>query len=198
MIEIIPNLHPLFVHFTIGLLITSVGLIIASSILSHKPYANIILNGAYINLWIGSFITIATVIAGFDAYNTVNHDTASHLAMQDHRNWALVTFSGFALLTIWSIIRYRKSPPKTKKAKAKGSKANVAFLTLIFLFSLLLLTTAYKGGELVYRYGVGVMSLPKQKILKHDYLKCGHSKHGHSKHDSNSSNKKHDHSKHRH
>ena len=85
MIEVIPNWHPIFVHFTIGLLLVSTLLYVVGFTLKCEN----LLIAARLNLWLGSLITIATVLAGLNAYNTVAHDSASHLAMTDHRNWAI-------------------------------------------------------------------------------------------------------------
>ncbi len=65
--EIVPNWHPLLVHFTVAFLSISVALYLSGYILK-KPH--LLLVGRW-NLWIGAVITIGTVIAGFDAYNTV-------------------------------------------------------------------------------------------------------------------------------
>jgi len=149
MIEILPNWHPLFVHFTVGLLATATVLFLLGSLFSTKNWSNIVLKAAYINLWLGAVITIGTVIAGLDAYNTVNHDTPSHLAMTDHRNWAFATATLFVVLAGWSAWRYRRI-----------THTGVSFLMLLVIASLLLATTGFKGGELVYRHGLGVLSLP--------------------------------------
>lgn len=97
-IEIIPNYHPIFVHFTIGLLSVSALLYLVGSILKKQ---NLFIAARW-NLWIGAVLTIGTVIAGFDAYNSVAHDAASHAAMTDHKNWALPTAGIFLALAVWA------------------------------------------------------------------------------------------------
>lgn len=144
-IEIIPNWHPLFVHFTIALLSISALMYLAGFVLK-KPHLLLI---ARWNLWIGSAITIITVLAGFYAYSTVTHDGPSHAAMTDHKNWALVTALVFTGLGLWSVIKHRG-------AKTVG----IFFVILMLSASSLLAVTGFKGGEAVYRYGLGVMSLP--------------------------------------
>lgn len=147
-IEIIPNWHPIFVHFTIALLTLSAFLYVAGIVL-QKPH---ILTVARWNLWIGVLITVGTLLAGFYAYNTVVHDGPSHTAMTDHRNWALVTASVFVLLALWAFWKQR------------GAKTvSPIFAVMIVLAAGLLAITGYKGGEVVYRYGLGVISTPDMR-----------------------------------
>jgi len=150
MIDIIPNWHPILVHFTVGLLATSV----AFYVLSILPVNDALKTNWRIVarwcLWTGMLITLATLTAGYLAYNSVAHDAPSHAAMTTHRNWAFATAGVFAILTLWSIFsRLKKRAP-----------------SLLFVFSAviaggLLATTGWLGGEAVYRYGLGVMSMPE-------------------------------------
>lgn len=163
MIEIIPNWHPIFVHFTIGLFSTSVGFYVLTFISSfikspRKIYAAEFEIVARWCLWVVAFITIGTVLAGLYAYNTVNHDEASHIAMTNHRNWALATASGIWLLAGWSVWRYYKRRVLT-----------ITFVISLLIVQGLLFSTAWRGGECVYRYGLGVMSLPKAEGTGHQH-----------------------------
>jgi len=166
MIEIIPNWHPIFVHFAVALLIMAVIFHIVAAVNNQSTNYYQFENVANWNLWIGALFAIITVVAGWFAYNSVKHDTPSHLAMTDHRNWAMVTTGLFVLLAIWSFRRAKKS---------------VAISWLIALplvaASGLLGVTAWKGGELVYRHGLGVMSLPDAG--KHDHAGHDHGDHDH-------------------
>jgi len=107
--EIIPNWHPIFVHFTLGLLSVSVALYAVSVFIKSPELKNQWQIVARWNLWLGMAITLATVLAGWYAYNTVAHDEPAHIAMTEHRNWALVTTATFLLLTAWSIWQHRKA-----------------------------------------------------------------------------------------
>lgn len=144
--EIIPNYHPIFVHFTIGLLSISVLLYLAGSIFRKEN----LLIAARWNLWIGALLTVGTVIAGFDAYNTVGHDAESHAAMTDHKNWALPTAGIFSLMALWALWKQRGA-----------QTVSPVFVAAIVLASGLLAVTGYKGGEVVYRHGTGVMRMPE-------------------------------------
>jgi len=150
MIEIIPNWHPLLVHFTVGLLTTSVLFYLASAALSHtNSWKQQWLNMANWSLWSGCLFAIATAIAGWLAYNSVAHDSASHAAMTLHRNWALPTASTFLLLGLWAIFIARKD-----------GRPGFLFLTFSIIAAGLLMVTGWLGAESVYRYGLGVKSLP--------------------------------------
>jgi len=149
MIEIIPNLHPIFVHFTVALLSIAIGLFLIAWFIGNKQ----ILIVANWNLWIGTGFAIITAIAGWFAYNSVSHDAASHIVMDIHRNLALATLIVLLPITFWSW---------------KSRTANPIFL--IILLSLLM-STAWYGGELVYRHGIGVMSLPNVEVIQgHDAI----------------------------
>ncbi len=170
--EIIPNTHPIFVHFTVALLSVSTGLFLLLQLLG--PYLpdklrQQLKSVAQWNLWLGAAITVVTVAAGFYAYNTVAHDAPSHAAMTDHRNWALATAPLFIGIALWSIVCAWRD-------KAPGWR----FIAVLLIAQLLLLTTAWKGGEVVYRYGLGVMSLPQSEEAGHTHTHgegAGHADH---------------------
>jgi len=150
MIEIIPNWHPVFVHFTVALLSIAVILFIVVRFVSDEKMRRQWEIVAQWNLWLGAIITVLTVAMGVVAYNSVAHDTPSHAAMTEHRNLALVTTVLFLCLAVWSALRARA-----------GQGINTVILLGLLVAGGLLMSTAWHGGEVVYRYGLGVMSLPK-------------------------------------
>lgn len=158
-----PNLHPILVHFTVALFSTSFALYLIVYLVKLQ-------NNTFIKfsieleitarwcLWMASLITIFTALAGLYAFNTVRHDTASHIAMTNHRNWAIPTASAIILMSFWSLWHFYKNiRPKT------------LFIIGILITQGLLLSTAWRGGELVYRYGLGVMSLPQSENAGHQH-----------------------------
>lgn len=157
MFEIIPNWHPLFVHFTVALLSLSVGLVVVTPYIKSplQEQWQIVARWA---LWFGTGFMIITGLAGLYAYNTVAHDTPSHVAMTDHRNWAIATMLLFLVLATWSIVW-------TRKKKSLG----IVFMALMVVAGAVLASTAWRGGEVVYRYGIGVMSLPKAEGEGHNH-----------------------------
>lgn len=147
MVDIIPNWHPLLVHFTISFVVLTGALQLLAwfrPALDRNAAFEVTLKWLVV---LSALAVIATVLAGLSAYNSVAHDTPSHLAMTDHRNWGLVTAITFLLgATLFFIL------PASRRFLA-GS----CFIGALLLVSV----TGYKGGELVYRYGLGVMSLPQ-------------------------------------
>lgn len=161
MIEIIPNWHPIFVHFTIALFSTSVGFYILAYLVKDIKSLRFALTCEFEIvarwcLWLAALITLGTLAAGLYAYNTVHHDEISHIAMTHHWHWALATASGIWLAAAWSIWSYRRQKALT-----------LTFLVLLLVIQGLLLSTGWRGGELVYRYGLGVMSLPAAEDMGH-------------------------------
>lgn len=156
--DIIPNWHPVFVHFTVGLLSASALLFIARALVRGERLRSELETGALWMLWTGAAFTLATVGSGIYAFLTVAHDDAAHEVMKEHRNLALATAALFLGLAGWSAWRTMagKAVPRLLRA-------------LVVAGVLLLGATAWHGGELVYRHGVGVMSLPQADGEGHDH-----------------------------
>lgn len=163
MIEIIPNWHPIFVHFTVALFTLATFFYLLSYFTgmlkgsTNKYTVEFEIVGRWC-LWVVALFTIGTVFAGLYAFNTVRHDEAAHIAMTIHRNLALTTATGIILLAIWSGWRYFKL-----------KKLTISFIVGLLIVQALLFTTAFLGGELVYRHGLGVMSLPKDEGEGHHH-----------------------------
>ncbi|MBD3609258.1 MAG: DUF2231 domain-containing protein, partial [Gammaproteobacteria bacterium] len=149
--------HPIFVHFTVALWSVSFLFFFLSLFTSEdSKFKHQWLTVGRWNLWLGMVFTTLTIFAGWVASNTVNHDTPSHAMMMEHRFWALTTVTVFVLLTVWSIWLFVKQREEPK-----------VFVLTMFLAVGLLGTTGWYGGELVYRHGLGVMSLPSMDDHDH-------------------------------
>lgn len=72
--------------------------------------------------------------------------------MTDHRNWALATLIVFVMLMVVTVRRY-----------IKNQAINWLIVCGFILGLVLLGSAAWRGGEVVYRYGLGVMSMPSVK-----------------------------------
>jgi len=171
MIEIIPNWHPIFVHFTVALLSISVLFFFLARYGVPLRWRDQWTAAAYWTLWAGAAISVITVAAGWYAFNTVKHDDAAHEMMIEHRNWAISTFLYFGAMATWAWFIARRAQP-----------APVIFLVAMLIGAGALMSTAWHGGELVYRHGLGVISLPKPEGPGHSHQHSGaaqeHGDHG--------------------
>ncbi len=154
---ILPNWHPIFVHFTVAMLTVAAIFHVLAVFMKPSNLRDEFTVLARWNLWLGASVSVVTVIFGFWAFNTVEHDDPSHAAMKVHRNWALATLTVFLLLGAWSAWRHRA-----------GRAVKPLFVMLLLVGSGVMGFTAWHGGELVYRYGIGVMALPKINEHRHD------------------------------
>lgn len=161
MIEIIPNFHPIFVHFTVALTATAVALFVAARLLSGRALGRELQTVARWDLWLAALATLFTVAAGLYAYGTVTHDAPGHAVMNVHRNWALAALAVLLVMAGWAW-------------RQRGRQAaSGPFLAGSVLLLLLVLTTAWFGGELVYRHGLGVLSLPEPEAADHAHPEGG-------------------------
>lgn len=150
MIEIVPNWHPILVHFTVALLVVAPLLFFASTWLPMESPAKLrLLAAARCNLLLGFIVSLGTVAAGWYAANTVAHDEAAHAAMLMHRNLALITVAAYTPFVLWTLTR------------SHGPRSHGFLFAVLLLLPMVSLTlTAWRGGELVYVHGLGVQSLP--------------------------------------
>ena len=154
--SIIPNWHPVFVHFTVASLTLAVVFYLLARVFgseSLRQQWRIVANWL---LWSGVALTLITVLTGGYAFNTVQHDDPSHLVMKEHRLLALTTFLVFLGLAVWAFMLQRG-----------GKSLNGLFIGLALIGVVILGSTAWHGGELVYRHGLGVISLPQKSAHMH-------------------------------
>ena len=148
-VPIIPELHAIFVHFTIGLLILSVVLQLLVHLIPKMFQIEVKEEISIMSkwcLWFGVGFSLFAIITGFFAFYAVpSHNAFTHSVMDWHRNWALSAFGLFVLLGAWSYISDRKT-----------RKSTALFLVILFLGGVALAETARRGGDLVYKYGIGV------------------------------------------
>ena len=158
MVAIIPNWHPIFVNFTVALFVVSAALHIVALSAPHASWRGGCLAAARWNLALGAGFALITVGTGLNAYYSVAHDSPSHAAMTDHRNWALVTAAVIVALGLWQWLR-----------RHRAESPNVLLAIILVLAGGLLTVTAWKGAELVFRYGLGVMALVESEEPGHSH-----------------------------
>ena len=150
-----PNLHPLIVHFAIALLITGPVFLMIAALRRDSQRDGIQAAGDWMFV-LGLVSALAALGAGLQAYYSVTHDGPSHVAMTDHRNWAFMTVTLFVAFGAWRYLTRHQTPP-------------VLFAVLLLIPVIMLGVTGWKGGHLVYSYGLGVSSLPAATGDGHDH-----------------------------
>lgn len=144
-----PNLHPILVHFPIGLLVAAVVFDLLAFALRRQSSWR---NGAAGLYVFGTTLMFATYLSGREAAATVFTPGMAHGLVDQHWSWAMWTLIYFAVLTIGRLVVHRR---------LSGEHPTLWSLCLIGgAGGLLLLTeTANRGARLVYEYGVGVLGV---------------------------------------
>lgn len=151
-----PNIHPVLVHFTYALSVSAALAYLGALVVPEGRWRTSLRPAADWMLAVAAVSVVATIAAGFQAYYTVAHDTPSHEAMTTHRNWAVP--SGLALLALagWRWF-------------SKATIPGALFMVAALIVAGLLTATAWWGGTIVYKYGLGVQSLPAASGPGHDH-----------------------------
>lgn len=156
--EIIPNWHPLVVHFAIALLSTAVVFFVLGRLLARHRLGPSLTQIARWNLGIGTAAAAVAVATGWQAYGTVAHDPPSHANMTVHMRWALGTLAAFLLAAAvawWD--------------RHRVAGAGALLLVVLIPAAAALAVTGWYGSENVYRYGLGVMRLPTPEGGGHEH-----------------------------
>jgi uncharacterized membrane protein len=157
--QIIPNFHPIVVHFPIALTIIAFVLSIAAYVRRSHPISAQLAAAGHFTLWLAALGAAAAVLFGWLAFNSIaNHDDAGHAAMLLHRAWAIPTAIGLVLLAAWDAWKHRIN-----------ELLSIPMLFLLFLLSQAIAVTGWLGGEVVYRHGIGVLSIPSSSGAGHGH-----------------------------
>lgn len=146
--EIIPNLHPVLVHVPIALISVATFFQLAAIVMRGRSGATQCTVLAHTTLWLGVLAALPTAFFGWQAFNSVNHDATGHAAMLVHRVWALGAVVVLVMLTAWDV--WHSKVDAIPRAWFAGAVIGAWGMVAV---------TAWHGGELVYRHGVGVMAL---------------------------------------
>ena len=150
--ELIPNAHPLAVHFPITLTLIALLFSLAARVRHKHSSAIQLATVGHWSLWLAALMAVIAAVFGWLAYNSVNHDDAGHAAMLIHRNWAIPTAGGLVILAILDAWKSRAT-----------QLMRWPVLVVLFILSVSVAVTGWLGGEVVYRHGIGVLALPESE-----------------------------------
>jgi len=137
--------HPMAVHFPLALTVTGALALSVARVAPPERYgATLAVVGTW-NLCLGALGALLALGTGLAAVASLEIAPAARAAVGLHVKWAIFTIGGLALLAVW---------------RGAGTDANSrpsrAFLVILWAVTAALIVTAYRGGQNVYRYGVGV------------------------------------------
>lgn len=152
------NIHPLFVHFPIALILVSL-LFEAIWWLTKKEQFR---NTATSLLYLGALSAVAAVITGYIASNGLGHDAPGHEFVHEHRD-VMLWMSGLLVVTTFLVVFVR--------TLREGQWRRLLIAPLLVI-SGLLIYGADKGGQLVFEYGTGVRAVseaPQEETEGHEH-----------------------------
>lgn len=142
------NIHPIFVHFPIALIVVSFLLETAGLYLKKEELRS----AAKWNLWIGVFFATFTVGTGLWAEETVKHPEEAHEIMELHETFGWLILVSASLLSLWKL-----------KAKPEWEEKYKFFVLSYYTVMIsILIFGAHLGGRLVYEFGTGVNVIQEQ------------------------------------
>ena len=142
---ILPGWHPIVVHFPLGLVVTGALLLLAARILRQERHAATLATVGSWNLCLGTFAALVALATGLAATLHLQVGPAAHQAISLHMRWAMFTTLALLLLAVWR-----------GAGSAQESRPSWIFIVILLAATAALVVTGYRGGQNVYRHGVGV------------------------------------------
>jgi uncharacterized membrane protein len=156
-VSALPGWHPIIVHFPLALILTSTPMLIAARLLRREALAATFATVGTWNLCLGAVAAMFALASGVGALLDLQVGVAAREAISLHMKWAMLTTLLLVLLAVWR-----------GAGSAPGSRPSWAFILLLSAATAALVVTGYRGGENVYRYGVGVEKIAvRSRVVPH-------------------------------
>ncbi len=155
------NIHPLFVHFPIALILSA----LLFEVLSLSLKKDQLRNTATALIYLSMLAALAAVVTGYIAADTIGHESPGHDMVHTHRDF-MVWFTGITvvLALMQAILTYVKS----LNAEALWW-SRLGRPVLLIVAAVILILGADRGGRLVFQYGIGVEMEAPPADLNHDH-----------------------------
>ena len=136
--------HPMVVHFPLALIITAAAMLLLARCLRGSMAEALAVAGTW-NLCLGAIAALFAIGTGMAAVLDLHLAVAAKEAVSIHVKWALFTSVALLLLAVWR-----------GAGNAQNSRPSWLFLLVLLAATAALIETGYRGGQNVYRFGVGV------------------------------------------
>jgi uncharacterized membrane protein len=153
--RLIPGWHPIVVHFPLALIVTAALLLSGARLLRPESRAATLATVGTWNLCLGALAALIALATGLAAVLDLHVGAAAHQAISTHLKWAILATLALVLLAVW-------------RGAGSVAQARPSWLFLIVLWAATaaLVETGYRGGQNVYRYGIGVEATGTVGLLK--------------------------------
>jgi uncharacterized membrane protein len=145
MLTLAPGWHPIIVHFPLALIITATVCLTLARLRPSLSCADSLGIVGTWNLGIGALAVLAALGSGLAAAIDLQVGAAAHLAIAAHVKSAIVTSILVLAAALWRGF-----------GVAPASRPSWLFVLLLWAAAGALTVTGYRGGQNVYRYGIGV------------------------------------------
>lgn len=136
-----PNVHPLFVHFPIALLLTA---LLFWAIALFRGSGDAWRLGRWL-LYLGTLGALVAVTTGFVATERMGHEMPGHDLVHLHRNFMLAT-TALAVVTAALAFVWRRSSSRAARWVQLG---------LLSITAVVMVLGTDRGANLVFHYGIG-------------------------------------------
>ncbi|MDD4890576.1 MAG: DUF2231 domain-containing protein [Phycisphaerae bacterium] len=135
-------LHPVLVHFTVGLLATGVLTALVGAVFRLPR----VLFAGQCMIWIGAGFGVAAVVGGYLAEDRIATDAAIRDLIETHETLAWISLSIFAAVAAGWLLVVRMEMKRLSVWLHALGVVGLGFL----------LATGYYGGDMVYEHGAAV------------------------------------------
>ena len=150
--QLLPGWHPLIVHFPLALIVTAAVALTAGQGWRNPRVAETLAIVGTWNLCLGAVGVLFALGSGLAAAIDLHVGPATHQAISAHVKSAILTAFLVLAVALWRGV-----------GVASTSRPSWIFLILLWLATASLTVTGYRGGQNVYRYGVGVSALMERE-----------------------------------
>lgn len=150
--NLVPGWHPMVVHFPLALVVTATVLLSAARILRREDYVATLATVGTWNLCLGAVAALFAMATGLAAMLGLHVGLAARQSISLHLKWAIFTSVALLLLSVWR-----------GAGRAQNSRPSWIFVVVLAAVTAALIVTGYRGGENVYRHGVGVIMMEQSQ-----------------------------------